>query len=219
MKRTRILFLVIAGITAYLQSAATVVIASSFGYNATDATTALRNALQANADTLVIDYQITPWITGPLQVFNKNNYTIIIQPDVVIRARTGYGEFDQVLSFGLNNTNIKIIGYGATIQMLKSEYAGGEFRHCLLLSGVNGFQVYGLTLKDSGGDGILLSPGGNPFITPCRNVIIKDCVMDNNRRQGISVTAAENVLIDRCIMKNTKGTPPAAGIDIEPFNP
>jgi hypothetical protein len=219
MKRTRILFLVIAGITAYLQSTATVVIASSFGYNATDATTALRNALQANADTLVIDNQSTPWITGPQQIFNKTNYTIIIQPDVIIRARTGYGEFDQVLSFGFNNTNIKIIGYGATLQMLKSEYTTGEFRHCLQISGVNGFEVYGLTCKDSGGDGIIVAPGGNPLITPSRNVIIKDCVMDNNKRQGISVTAVENLVIDRCLMINTKGTPPAAGIDIEPFRP
>jgi hypothetical protein len=198
---------------------ASLVTASTFGYNSTDATTALTNAFQANADTLVIDFQVTPWITGPIQVFNKNNYTIIIQPNVIIRARTGYGEFDQVLRFGFNNTNIKIIGYGATIQMLKNEYTSGDFRHCLDVSGVNGFQVYGLTCKDSGGDGIIIGPGGNPFITPSRNVIIKDCVLDNNRRQGISVTAAENVLIDRCIMKNTNGTPPAAGIDIEPFRP
>jgi hypothetical protein len=193
--------------------------ASDFGYSATDATTALRNAFAAVTDTLIIDKQPGDWITGPQSISNKSNYTIIIEPGVIIKARTGFIDGDKLLNFNSSNTNIKIIGYGATLQMLKSEYSSGEFRHCLQSAGVNGFEVYGLTCKDSGGDGLHIAPGGINQLIPSRNVVVKDCNMDNNRRQGISITGAENVLIDRCLLQNTSGTAPAAGIDIEPFRP
>jgi hypothetical protein len=202
-----------------LKSNARTVIASSYGFNATDATTNLRNAFNQTADTLIIDAQASAWIINPIKVTNKSNYTVILQPGVVLRSKTGYTFYQKVLDFSLCS-NIKVIGYGATIELLRDEYVDeSEFRHCLQLSGVNGGEVYGLLLRNSGGDGLNIAPGGVELLTPSRNITVRDCVMDNNKRQGISVTCAENVLIDRCLLQNTNGRPPAAGIDIEPFRP
>ena len=49
--------------------------------------------------------------------------------------------------------------------------------------------------------------------------MIKDVVTDNCYRQGISVISARNLLIENNVFKNTGGTPPGAGIDLEPNRP
>ena len=38
----------------------------------------------------------------------------------------------------------------------------------------------------------------------------------DNHRQGLSVISAENLLVENCVFSNTDGTPPEAGIDLEP---
>jgi hypothetical protein len=197
---------------------ATNVKASQFGFNATDATDALRSAMAANVDSLIIDNQGSPWITGQLFFQNKTNYTIILEPGVVVKARAGYTFFECVFNFNQTSTNIVILGYGATIQMLRGTYTdGSQFRHCILLSGTNGFQVYGLKLIDSGGDGISIAPTYVDDLTPTKNVIIQDCFMDNHDRQGISVNSVENLVIENCLISGTNGQDPAAGIDLEPY--
>ena len=77
--------------------------------------------------------------------------------------------------------------------------------------------ISGLTLAESGGDGIYL--GTSRGHEPCKNVVIKDVICDRNYRQGISVINAENLLIENCVLKSTGGTSPRAGIDFEPNSP
>ncbi|MEQ1917816.1 MAG: right-handed parallel beta-helix repeat-containing protein, partial [Elusimicrobiota bacterium] len=48
---------------------------------------------------------------------------------------------------------------------------------------------------------------------------IKDVVVDNNYRQGISVISVDGLLIEDSLLRGTEGTPPAAGIDFEPNKP
>ena len=78
-------------------------------------------------------------------------------------------------------------------------------------------RIYGLTLAESGGDGIYL--GTATGSVPSKDIVIKDVVCDKNYRQGISVINAENLLIEDCVLSNTAGTAPAAGIDFEPNAP
>ena len=63
-----------------------------------------------------------------------------------------------MIKLSLSN-NIKIIGYGATIQMNKAEYAvlNGEWRHGISLLSCINIEIYGLYLNESGGDGIYIS--------------------------------------------------------------
>jgi hypothetical protein len=84
----------------------------------------------------------------------------------------------------------------------------------LRICGCTNVTVSGLTLAESGGDGIYLGAGKDD--TTNKDIVIRDVVCDRNYRQGISVITAENLLIENCVMKNTSGTPPAAGIDFEP---
>lgn len=96
-----------------------------------------------------------------------------------------------------------------------ADYAPAEWRHVICLHGCTNVQITGLTLAESGGDGIYVGAGGGP----CVDVRIRDVVCDRNHRQGISVISAENLLIENCILKNTGGTAPMAGIDFEPNRP
>jgi hypothetical protein len=48
------------------------------------------------------------------------------------------------------------------------------------------------------------------------NLNLSRCVSDRNRRQGMSIIACKNLYVADSIFSNTSGTPPSAGIDIEP---
>ncbi|HAK94811.1 MAG TPA: hypothetical protein DCM87_07335, partial [Planctomycetes bacterium] len=96
-------------------------------------------------------------------------------------------------------------------------YDKAEWRHALSILSCADVRVTGLTLADSGGDGIYLGVAAKGVTNS--NVRIEDVVCERNHRQGISVISAENLLIERCILRETAGTAPMAGIDFEPNHP
>ena len=51
------------------------------------------------------------------------------------------------------------------------------------------------------------------------NLTIKDCVIDSNVRQGISVCGVDSVVIDSCRISNTGGGSFGHAIDLEPITP
>ena len=188
-------------------------------FNQSDVTAVIQNAFNSTVDTVVIQNVGQPWIVQPLFI-KRDNLTVIFNSGVVLQAKSGaFTDLYSCLLFVGDNhlhrvKNVTLIGYGATFKMIKPEYTTGEWRHCLKLSWVENVKVEGFILRDSGGDGIEVMR--NYFGDPCLNVHIKNCVMDNNRRQGISVISAVDLLIENCELKNTTGANPMAGIDFEP---
>jgi polygalacturonase len=96
------------------------------------------------------------------------------------------------------------------------QYEKAEWRMCLALRGCANVQILGLTLRDSGGDGIYIDGGKR---NPCREIHIRDVTCDNNYRQGISVISVDGLLVENSRFNNTWGTPPSSGVDIEPDDP
>ncbi|UCH35167.1 MAG: right-handed parallel beta-helix repeat-containing protein, partial [Armatimonadota bacterium] len=94
------------------------------------------------------------------------------------------------------------------------QYEKAEWRMPLRIVGCTNVKVYGLTLRDSGGDGIIVGRGGERAY--CEDIHIKEVVCDNNYRQGISVISVDGLLVEDCVFRNTWGTPPSSGVDIEP---
>ncbi len=196
--------------------------ASWWGFDPEDATANLQAAIDSAVPKLVVDKMAGPWIVTPMQLVSHQEITF--QEGVEVLAKRG--EFKSIgacLFKARGCENLSIIGYGATWRMWRDDYGNpdlydpAEWRHCLFLSGCNNVKVYGLTLAESGGDGIYLGSGTGR--TPNRNVHIKDVTADRNHRQGISVINAENLLIEDTILRDTDGTPPCAGIDFEPNSP
>lgn len=195
----------------------TVANAAWWGFDATDSTYAIQSAINSGASKVIVPYMGSEWIVQPIKLVS--NQDILFEPGVVITAKKGeFKDKNDCLFSAIGKRNVSLRGYGATLRMQKEDYIQpdypqGQWRHVLLFAGCSDVSVSGLVLRDSGGDGIYLGQGVFP---PCKDILIKDCICDNNYRQGISVISAENLRITNCVFKNTSGHSPSAGIDIEP---
>ena len=117
-----------------------------------------------------------------------------------------------------NISNVTIIGHSAVWKMWKEDYDNpalgyihSEARPGLYMYRCTDCSVVGLTVEASGGDGM--------EIVGSKRVHIKDVVLDNNYRQGMSVVGVEDMLVEGSVFSNTgrlHGTPPMAGVDVEP---
>lgn len=194
--------------------------AAWWGFDPLDATDAIHGAINSGARKVIIPYVGRDWIVRPLTL--ASNQEIVIEPGVVLVAKRGEfrGKQDSLFQ-GIGVHDVTLRGYGAVLRMRKADYLGqgyskSEFRHVLVLKGASNITVEGLTLENSGGDGIYVGPTWDADRVPCRFITIRDCLCRNNHRQGISVVSAEHVSIDNCRLTGTRGTPPQAGIDLEP---
>ena len=85
---------------------------SSYGFNASDATSAMKAAINSSHSFIVVDKQASDWIVKPLHFQNISNKTIIFESGVVLRAKVNaFPGSSRLLQFA-NSNNIKILGYG-----------------------------------------------------------------------------------------------------------
>ena len=195
--------------------------ASWWGFEAEDSTDALQAAINSGAKKLIVDNTGKPWVVRPIKL--ASNQQIIFESGVEVVAKPGEfkGKGD-CLFRSAGGKNIALIGYGATLRMRRAEYAGAgyeksEWRHLLSFCSCSNISILGLTIAESGGDGIYLGTATKGVTNS--NVVIKDVVCDKHYRQGISVITAENLLVENTIMRGTAGTDPQSGIDFEPNQP
>jgi polygalacturonase len=218
-------------VQAVLSGDRTVANAAWWGFNDEDSTDALQAAINSGAKRVIVPNMGKDWIVRPLRLAGEQE--LVLERGVVITARHGQyrGTGDCVLT-AEGISNLTISGYGATVRMQKEDYIvgkvledmgshgwfdqykKGEWRHPLQILGCTNVKVLGVTLRDSGGDGIYVSGSGNqPY---SKDVHIKDVVCDNNYRQGISIIGVDGLVVENCVFQNTWGTPPSAGVDLEP---
>jgi hypothetical protein len=195
--------------------------ASWWGFDPVDATRSLQAALDSAAKTIVIEEMGRPWVVTTIQL--PSHKEIVLQPGVVIEAKRGeFLEKGACLLVARGRQQLRLRGDGATLRMHKRDYHQppyelAEWRHALSIRGCEDVVIEGLTLQQSGGDGIYLGTGSGGATN--RNITIRKVVCDGNNRQGISVITAEHLLIEDCVFRNTRGTAPQAGIDFEPNHP
>lgn len=188
---------------------------SWWGFDEKDSTKALQSAINSGAKKLIVENMGKPWIVESITL--AGDQEIVFEKGVEVRAKRGSfkGTGDSLFT-GSGIQNVTLRGYGATLRMWRKDYADptkyerAEWRMILRFSKCQNVKIYGLTLAESGGDGIYL---GGPFN---RNVHIKDVTCIRNLRQGISVIACEDLLIENCLLAETSGVPPQSGIDFEP---
>ena len=217
----------------------TVANAAWWGFNKDDSTDALQGAIDSGASKVIIPYMGGRWIVRPIKL--ASNQEIFFEKGVIVEAISNKVKPNSFVIYGSNwntkenehkrgdalfratcKSNIILNGYAATFRMKKKEYMAerntSEHRHIIELRSCRNITIEGLTLKDSGGDGIIIEryhqyPGVKYY---CENIIIKDVTCDNNLRNGISVISVDGLTIENCVLKNTIGTWPQAGIDFEP---
>ncbi len=187
------------------------------GFNATDATVPFKAAINSNVDTVIIDNVGSDWIIQPSRFFDISNRVIIFQPGVNLVAKAGAFTDENACLFSLIRcTNMNVIGYDVVFKMQKAEYTSGEFRHTIALNRCKQIAVYGIYCKDSGGDGMFIGGNFPGTFNYCEDIIVKDCIFENHRRQGMSIISAQNLKVSNCKFINTIGTLPEYGVDLEP---
>ncbi|MFW5843341.1 MAG: hypothetical protein ACOCW6_05405, partial [Spirochaetota bacterium] len=168
--------------------------------------------------TVIVPSAGAPWVLETVRV--PSGIRLVFEPGAEVRALRGsFKDTGQVL-FELHDVHdVEILGYGATIRMWREDYQGrdydrGQWRHIFSLRGVNNVRIAGLTLLESGGDGVYVGRSGAQSYS--RDVHLLDLTIRDQHRQGVSVISAENLLIERCVLSATGGHLPMAGIDFEP---
>jgi hypothetical protein len=141
------------------------------------------------------------------------NSNVFVDAGATITANPGYTDGETMLN--ISSSNVTISGAGAAVSvfhMRKAEYTSGEHRHCLNIVGASNVTISAISCNDSGGDGA--------YVRQATNLTIEDCIFNNNRRQGSSITGqVEHIFYVRDHFTNTIGTAPQSGVDIEPNAP
>lgn len=75
-------------------------------------------------------------------------------------------------------------------------------------------KVYNSNIYNMWGDGIYITSYSNT--NKSNDILIKYGLINNVRRNGISIISGQNIIIDSIQIANTNGHKPASGIDIEP---
>ena len=192
----------------------------------------IAKSLAGEGGTIVVPPSPTgePWVLEKRFFLSTPGQTLQLKEGVVVISKPATpGLPIEEQPFAAVNTslirvladNVSIIGEGtgATLAMQKAQfensdlYVNSEFRHAVDFSGVNDFLIENVTLRDTGGDGVLVSDGPAQLFA---NGIIRNIVCDNCRRNGVSIVSTKSCLVEDSLFTNTGGTNPQAGLDVEP---
>lgn len=187
-----------------------------------DDTVAFNRALQAAASSSSTDTVFVPagmymikadGGDGGVQVLSKTKLKMdpgaVLQ--VITNAERGY---NCVRTNGVTDAEIS----GGTICGDRTTHIGtsGEWGHGIGIYDSTDVTISNVTVKNCWGDGVYIGTANDYSTTAkSRQISLSGVTTDNNRRNGLSVVAADGVTVDGCLFVNTNGTDPQAGIDIE----
>lgn len=187
-----------------------------------DDTVAFNRALQAAASSSSTDTVFVPAGTymikadggdGGVQVLSKTKLKMdpgaVLQ--VITNAERGY---NCVRANGVTDAEIS----GGTICGDRTTHTGtsGEWGHGIGIYDSTDVTISNVVVKNCWGDGVYIGTANdNSTTAKSRQISLSGVTTDNNRRNGLSVVAADGVTVDGCLFVNANGTDPQAGIDIE----
>ncbi len=146
-----------------------------------------------------------------LSNYNKTGITVPSKTNLIIDGSIKLvpNNLENYIIVDAKGNEITISGKGSIIGDKENHMGStGEWGMGIYVNGKN-IHIRSITIKDCWGDCIYV---GNKS----KNVYIDNCLIDNGRRQGISITCARNVYVMNCVIKNVHGTAPQYAIDIEP---
>ena len=184
--------------------------AAWWGFDPENATEALQAAIDSGVRLLRVPDMGEPWIVEPIEL--RSHQEILFEDGAEVLALRGAfrGRFAALFT-AWDTEDVTLRGYGATFRMWKRDYQrpdydAGEWRHMISLRGAHGFEILGLTLLSSGGDGIYVGRSRDNGSSYSSDVTVRDVIADDHHRQGMSVISVENLLIENSRFTNTRGT-------------
>ena len=191
------------------------------GNGTTDDTSAIQNAINASGSGICYvpagTYLINPAATSNRYGLNiPSGATLLLDPAATLQVKTysGSGGYGAVI---MNTSNIALVGgtiVGDRVARNLPTYIDGsgsdyETGQGVAIGNSSTMFIVGVTSKNHCCDGFY-------FQNNVSNVVMSDCVADNNRRQGASLVYCHDITIQYSTFKNTNGNDPACGLDFEP---
>lgn len=173
-----------------------------------DYTIHLQKALNENRNILMPNFPILVNDSG-LDIMN--NSVVYFQKKSSLHLKPSDKRSYQIIRIK-DKSNIKI--YNPKIYGDRNHHLGnnGEWGMGISITGSKNIEILNCTIKNCWGDGIYVGHS----VKSSSNVTIQGGIIDNNRRNGISVISVEKLLIKNVLISNTNGINPNTGIDIEP---
>lgn len=136
---------------------------------------------------------------------------VFFEPGTIIEQRAGLADNTQMFPFA-GAARVIFDGPGVTFQMPRAEYTTGGGRDLFRLNNCEDIWFFGITAKDAGGDGWNVGLRDNPAV----RCYVHDCISDNCKRNGVSITAGRQIWFINHFSKDSNGDSPEKGYDIEP---
>jgi polygalacturonase len=138
----------------------------------------------------------------------KSEMTLKLSNNATLKAIPNDSKKYSVLSIsGVSNVTVT----GGTLEGERDQHKGekGEWGMGIHIDeDASHIVINGVTARNMWGDGF--------YVQGASDVKFCSVIADGNRRQGMSIIAANGLLVLNSTFKNTQGTRPSAGIDFEP---
>ncbi len=145
----------------------------------------------------------------------RSNSTIVFADGAKFKAITNNKDAYSIINIA-SKDNIKFVN--VTLEGDRATHTGvtGEFGMGYYVLNCTNISFDGGGVSKCWGDGLYF--GQVSSVGYSENISIKNVVVTDCRRQGMSVISVDGLLVENCEFSDTNGTAPSAGIDFEPNN-
>ncbi len=183
-----------------------------------DDTLAFQRAVDALRGGGVLDVPAGSYLIDPLRsVHLRSGVHLRLARGARLLARPNAAPRGYVLTVE-RVSDVRISGGSIVGERHAHQGRTGEWGHGIMIRGAARVSVSDMRISDCWGDGISIggSPLGRGRVLPSSDIEIANVTCTGNRRQGLTIGRSRRVRVHDCEFSNTGGTPPAAGIDVEP---
>lgn len=188
------------------------------GDGRTDDTRALQRAIDAAAGGGIVDVPAGRYLIDPRHSLElRNGVHLRMARDAELHAIPN--ELPRAYVLLIQRVqDVKVTGGRIVGERDRHLGTTGEWGHGIAIYGGVRVAIRDLRIERCWGDGI--SIGGKKSsktqLNPSADIEIANVHCIGNRRQGLSVGRSRRVWVHDCTFTDTGGTPPSAGIDVEP---
>ncbi|MEN5308851.1 hypothetical protein ABE425_15145 [Chryseobacterium cucumeris] len=183
-----------------------------------DYTAYIQKGIDGNSKVLMPDFPIMTtgiFAQSNSQIYFQKNSSLILKPTANVRY--------QIISLhGVENVKI----YNPTLIGDRDKHldSKGEWGFGIDIRGSRNIEIFNANISNCWGDGIVLVKTMRNIragitkekIFSTENINIIGGIINNVRRNGITIAGGKDVVIKNLLIANINGTNPMAGIDIEP---
>lgn len=175
----------------------------------TDYTSYIQQGINENSAIIMPDF---PILINENGLALKSNQKVLFQKNSKLIMKPNAKDRNGMLNlFNIQNVDL----YYPTIIGDKHKHlsTSGEWGMGIYILSSSNVNIMGSYVESFWGDGICIGGRNN---TSSSGITIKNIILKDNRRNGITIGGVSNLLLENAYIAYTTGTNPQAGIDVEP---